>query len=494
MLSLDYFTYLFKSKKVMVVFSSLIYLLIAISAADYNASFIIYIYAVVLCFVLPALMFMHVHDKRAADTYYSLPLKRTVILITTILFIWLIIYIPYLVALVIARLRAYSFIFDITYFASGFGLLTLIVVNTCLYMFANNVFDGVVMMIAYEVLPLILHSVLSSFMYAFVAGFSSGMISFIEYLSPVVTAFYLTNCFDSSLSIRLYSFISSSAFLIVFSYILYKLYTNREAENANSESSNPLAYPLIIKLYTFLIIMFFTGSCFDSVNVLQCFMDNIFWYVIVFALFVAAHFIYKRKFYFHWKMPAFYIGAIIVSVLFGLICQSTRGFNLSYTYNRTYKYGNINIYSNSFDYEGLQEIRAYAKEKTGIDDPNIYCNINIDSYGITHTYVIDDEVKDIIDKYRNILIEDFYDKSHDSYRSYTSLYIDCYSSDTYENRYDRNHTSYSYYGIAEISMDDLLKLVSYPYITISLELDYSQYQLMPDGELRLTEVYGDVLN
>lgn len=481
MISKEYLTYLFKSKKVLVVFIALIFMLIGVSTDEYVAELLNFAFATLLCFALPCLLFMYVHDKKAVDTYYQLPIKREALLVTSILFIWIVVYVPYMLSTVVSILKEYSFMLDPGYFASAFGFLALIVVNTYLYLLANSVFDGVVMMCAYEVLPYVFFIVLDTVLSTFVAGFSYSMISWVQYISPVLNAYGLSIGSSYQIDVRIMSGILATIYLLTCGYLLYKSYSVRKVERAGTGSSYPLAYPFIIKIYTFLVVLGFVSSMFDSYSFINAFFNDLFLLVIVFAIYIAAQFVYKRKFYFDWKLPVFFIGTIALSLVLCLVLKYTRGFNLSYSYPKTYENTNVYIYS-SFDENEETELSEYLKSQNVYDGSWYYLNVNVDK-GYTAKY--DPEVEEILNRYRNTLIEDFYAKKEDAYFwHHSSMNVYKYTPGIY--LFENN---YFYRGDHELSMKDIFTLAKYPYVDVRVDCDGVIYKIEKDGNLRFVESY-----
>ena len=73
MFSLNYFKYLIKSNRYLILLTSLISLLIDVSAYDDEIIFVQGMLCLILAFVLPVMVFYHAHDKKAIDTYFSIP-------------------------------------------------------------------------------------------------------------------------------------------------------------------------------------------------------------------------------------------------------------------------------------------------------------------------------------------------------------------------------------------------------------------------------------
>ena len=111
----EYLSYLFKSKKSLCVVTGLLYVLSYIIffsmdgldsgraiAGLASSCFILGI----MCYVLVPIVFSYVHNKKAVDSYFSLPVSRKEVLITTQIFIDLLIIVPFVILSIITLVLA----------------------------------------------------------------------------------------------------------------------------------------------------------------------------------------------------------------------------------------------------------------------------------------------------------------------------------------------------------------------------------------------------
>ena len=183
MFSKEYFSYLVKSKKYLLLIILLVTLLNIFGTQEVRVTFCIEaIICGLLCYFLPVYVFSYIHNKKAVDTFFSIPVSRKATLISGLLFSILTAYIPFAITLVF-----YGFVESM-----GLGILVyllellimvsaLIVFNTTIYLTANNVFDGVVMIGAYSFLPFMLLIAYNNIINTYVAGLYAMDAPFLAY-------------------------------------------------------------------------------------------------------------------------------------------------------------------------------------------------------------------------------------------------------------------------------------------------------------------------
>jgi len=239
-----------------------------------------------------------------------------------------------------------------------------------------------------------------------------------------------------------------------------------------------------------LIVLFgiFAGYSIKN-SLLEFFSQNYLVYVILFVVFMIVHFIYKRKFYFDYKLVIYYLAASLVLFGFCASARSTRGFGIldtypAYTAKTYYEYwGSC--------YNGNSDISAWLKEKTGEEIPYVYVSI---SAGDGQHKLADSTVA-IFEKMRNQAIEDFYTYENDDEINNHDIYeaLDAYSGiRVYEDYFNKDSNEHYYdYSIENkvLSMADILTLANDQYVNINLECDTGMYTLKANGVLIQTEKY-----
>ena len=93
MFSKEYFKYLLTSNRYLLILVFFLFAFNAIGNTIKGLDLLLQGFlAVLFSFILPIIVFYHVHDKRAVDSYFALPVDRKRILATSILFCFLIVY------------------------------------------------------------------------------------------------------------------------------------------------------------------------------------------------------------------------------------------------------------------------------------------------------------------------------------------------------------------------------------------------------------------
>ena len=485
MFSKEYFTYLFKSKKYLLIFILLIAFLNTLGTSDdYIGLAIQGFLCTVLTYLIPCNVFYYVHDKKAVDTFFSIPISRKVMLITGIVFCAAVAYIPFVVT------------FSFYAVAEGIGIVnyalvllkillvafTLVVFNTCLYLIGNNVFDGVVMIGAYTVLPLTLLAALVVFSDSYIAGGGFDT-SFVAYLSPVaISTDLFFDIMDASM-FKIHNIAALILYLVLFAYLLYKSYVERSVERASTPSTKIYSYPLVIYLYVFLMLFMISSSFNYGYSSFSKFISDMFIvYLMLFVVYVVAHFVYKRKLYFSYKLPLVFIIAAMLTIGFTSVARNTKGFGLSNAYDHNDKLGRYILYS--YMDRIPTEVKEALKEIEGVDANDDYLYVAISANEDKGENLPRKEISDsslaLFEKYREYGIDYFYKDRKNGQN--TNLNI--YGSD------DRHY----YYGIKEsISFKDMVEFAKDPVVSVILNNNSGEYELLPDGSLKLLTLYMDTV-
>lgn len=370
MFNYSYFKYLFKSKAYLLIFTLILSLLISLTntGKNYlNAYVGLIAICIALCYALPCLVFSFVHNKKAVDSYYSLDIDRKSLLLTGLAFCFVSILIIYTLNSLIIYFSEihqpqvgintsvkYGIMLRIIFMA--FAFLTLLVYNTTLYLTANTVFDGLIVMAAHTVLPLAIYYAGNAFIANYVYGYSYDSLDFIGYLSPVfmvANLFHYLLGYDVINNVLPITLLMLLIFLLISYIFLYRSFKKRKVERAGTISNSFLSYPLIINVYAFACI--FTIAC-DShrTNILAIFSSALLLYVLVFALYMVAHFIYLRKLSLNVKTPIIFILIVALCLLFTNTIAEKLGYSLSKTY---IKDDNTTIYDYNVNYWDSEEVK-----------------------------------------------------------------------------------------------------------------------------------------
>lgn len=475
MFSLNYFNYLIKSKKYLLLLIAVIALANVVACQDSEVALNIQFFiSMFLSFVMPITIFYHVHDKKAADTYFSLPVSRKKILFTGLLFCFLVAYIPFLIPIINHGIRHSSLQQMFTLIiVMAIVLLALIVFNTMIYLIANNVIDGVIFLGAYSCLPLFIYVVINNFIHAYVAGGTGGFdLSFVNYFSLLALALELLSGIQDSNTIDYLAIIILLVTLVVSILILKKQYVDRKIEKAGTRSDNFFGYPLIINVYVFICLAIIATAFDFNIDNLITFISNYFiFYLLLFAIYVVAYFVYKRRFTFSYKLLLNYILAIIITLMIALGFKNTKAFGLSDKYivknNNHYGMSMWNFNSNDDIYALLRK----TGDQSDADFIQVYVEVGDEKYNMPIT----DSTLKIMESLRREAIVEFYDtRSEDDY--ITSLYVN--------SKDDNNHDRYYQYSLkVRPTLAQLQEILKDPLVKVFVYTESNQYMLNADGEL-----------
>ena len=479
MFSVDYFKYLFKSKKYLVLLIGLIGLMNCLfSKASTDSVIIQELLSYVLCFIIPIDVFYHIHDKKAIDTYFSLPISRKAMLISGLLFTLAVIYIPLMLVIIFNTIIEHASIFFMIemLFKTFIAIVALILFNSAIYSITNNIIDGIIIIGAYSFLPLFILMMLHGFLNTFVAGQSSFNLDKIGYLSPTYLAYQLFHTIYKLHTNEISGYADHGKYIIaliiyaVISFIvLYKNYVDRKLERVSSPSNGFFTYPFIIAIYVFLMLFLIpSSSYYVGISLSRLITNSYILYILLFAVFIAAHFIYHRKFYFSYKLVIYYLVAMLLSIFVVNTAINTRGFGLADNYLKNDPKAEYHIYY--YHYEDnenkhFNEIKDYILENT--NEKSDYIDLSIDAFG--KEAEISNESAVIFEKYRKQAIDDYYEGNN----------VDGYVMNLYVNQ---KGTNYSYYCQRQLSLDDLKALAKDKNITITISCSDKTYQLNSDLE------------
>ena len=257
---------------------------------------------------------------------------------------------------------------------------------------------------------------------------------------------------------------------------LRKNFINRKVERAETISNNFFSYPFVIYFYAFSLIFFTAVSSFNSMN----FTDVLFVYFIIFVCFMVATFIYRRKIQIKLKDIALYIGTIIIALAFTFVANSTKGFGLSYVYDRNPK--NIAVYyyhyNNIANFTNNDKIQKLVEESY----PDVYeYNIRIEGF-IKEKDM--DKAKDalkIIEEKRNEAIDNQYLKGQYSNCNFqiitnydeTTINDELGLSQRLNSLSKKDRTNYLY--ASRVTYDEMMTLNKYLDVEFDIWVNNDEY-------------------
>ena len=479
MFSKQYFYYLLRSNKYLLLFIILLTVLNLLGNKDLSLSMVINCFiAAVLSYGLPFIVFYFVHDRKAIDTYFSIPVSRKQIMFSSLTFCILVTAVPYIISSIFFGLfKGFSAILLLQYSLVALaGISALVSFNTMIYLLADNALDGVIMIGAYTVLPLSLYICISALLSTYVCGINMMPLDFIAYLSPVYM--FVRGALEfADKYIDIWNILVSCLIFIVSTMILYKEFVYRKVERAATTSEGFFTYPFIIAVYLILTMIslnsFYT---YQYENIWKYLSDYFFVYLLLFAVFVAAHFIYRRKLYFDYKLPLHFGIALLLSFLIAIAGRNSNGFGISDNYTKNDQYGHYFI-NEWCRYDS--ELYSFLMDK--IEEEATYVSVFIEAGNNTLDEEISLESAEVFEKLRREAI-DLYYSDYDSYYDPDSGSLGIVAM------YKGQQNSYSY-QIRSLKPEELLTLAKDKHCEVTISTDYGEYVMEADGSLRVTNMY-----
>ena len=471
-MSKKYLKFLLKERRVVLIFFFILYFGISMTPTLYGSSkagtlletlMIAGVLSVILTYVLPVLLLAFVHRRRSADLYLALPVSRKQQLVTILLFSFGVAFSYFLITVLVSVCVNGLFgilpkvLVTIGYAAFMIAVMTL--VNTAMYLVANNLFDGIVMIAAYTFMPALIWLTLMIFVEVMVAGASISTFDNFNrisvYTSPMVMllANFMSVCdrlttVNSDPVIRAY--IILPAVYALFSCILLKIhFIDRRSERADQVSDDPLAYPAAVHICLFLSLITLSASLMES----SLRTVLVFWLLLL-LVYIVAMFVYKRSLKLEKKPFIIFAAMTALCVGFCRVGWNTKCFGLA----------------ESYDLRGSNSREAlnYNYSYSFIDDSDIDQITFIDDYDYTTEKTVHfellvpagkldqyQEAVDIAENYRKQLIAGYYAKQIPSGRTHAYLGV---NNSHHEGQYEVSHNHYGYSSSVPMSLDDLLRM------------------------------------
>ncbi|MBQ4252215.1 MAG: hypothetical protein II704_04135 [Erysipelotrichaceae bacterium] len=471
-MSKSYFRYLLKSQKHSIIFLAIINIIglmvsyTTFHGGDRIAAAIIcsFIIAVILTFVSGPVLFRVVDDRKAVDTFFPIGVRRQHMLNTILLFAIMITVVPFVVDISVTALLQViwktKYAFDYLRFAAPMilALIGLTVFNSCTFLLANSLFDGIVTMIAYTVMPYLFYMMTGTFFSECIYGYSPDY-SIFTYMSLFfhsgMNAFLAVDLNTDAISYVPW-IIGSLAYIVIGYYGAFRNFVNRKNERAESISDEPLSYPGLILIYSAGLIM--TVAFVSGLDELSFVL-----YFLIFIAYTVANFVYKRKIKIQLKSILFFIGMIALAVILSTVAFKTKGFGLSYGYDHHPTFARISYSAETNQDPGYKELIDSIKEKEQAEHPYMdfeFGTISFEMQVTDRSMNGYDQIMDILNRYRDASIKNHYEGDYHSMRyeylvtnSWLSIYQDT-------NGLHRRASEYSNYQDS-ISVADLLIIDRY---------------------------------
>ena len=346
------------------------------------------------------------------------------------------------------------------------GILALLIINSCIYLFANNIFDGIVMLAAYSAIfvaiSLTAETISDLLLIPFMlSSFEEGIL-----FSPVaivaVNFTSISHCIVQAIDDGM-SFVPSVSYLQITVLVIYtciacfllkKNFVERKTERAEQVSNTFFSYPFIINFYLLVSLVNLGFSIIKS-NMIDSF---ILLYILLFCIYLISIFVYKRKIKFYWKNILYFVSAALITFGCGKFIFMNHAFSLPYQYplNAGEK---INYYIN----ENNLNKDLSSKDLEANYSVNLSINIDIPTDQLdTEKYK---QTLSILEAYRKQAIDLWFTTSQSYYDKGADLYI----SNAIQNK---DVASCSYQTKDVFTIEELKQLAKVG----TIELEYYDYE------------------
>lgn len=483
-MSKNYFQYLLKSNKISLIFFFILYLAFAFTpffmftGTNTGSNFqsvvmISFVMSILLSFALPVILLKFTMNRTSADVFLALPLSRRSQLITILLFAFGISGGFYAVAVL------FTWIFLATSAVKVmngillilFGLLIILImliVNSFLFLLANNVFDGIIIMSAYTLIPIALFFVINSFMADMVAGyyytdlFDSGfhiyasvLLMSIKNFLPMIQSSTVNAA--ESFDFNFLCFILTLVYACIAAYGLKKTFIERKAEQAEQLSDGFFAYPFIISIYAFMILLILAFK-----GISNSFNGKYIYYLLLFLVYVISSFVYRRKIQITKSCLILFAIFIAGSLCFASISWNTHGFGLADHYESN-EGDIISYYYNIYNLETDDGTRV-----------SISFNLDVPLDQKDNMK----EAVDILENLRRKSIDSFYSKIFTDYSDGSLEVSNQYVKGSH--KYTISSTEHYYHAQGTLSKQELKTISRYTVIDVysiydDTEMSFSDY-------------------
>lgn len=436
--------------------------------SDTESGFIIgIIISILIAVVMPVMIFSYIHRKSSVDLYFALPVSRSQLLVTGILFCWLTAFICFAVSAVLVSVVGAaegtggvsigSLLVRLAW--SAFSLLVVILCVTFVDSIANNIFDGFVLVCAYALLPVALLMAALAFVNTMVAG---DTLVFSYHLAGYLSPLYM--CLEGIMS---GASLRTAVIMLVFGIIscigLRREFIERKAERAQQISNGFFAYPLIIHIYAVFSIAFlifsFWGERYSGMYILL--------YLVLFAIYIIATAVYKRSVRISWKPVLIFAIMLACCTGFAYAGWNTQGFGLAQRYTLAG--------GDTLNYDYYNEIY--------IDDNEYFLDISLEvpsKGGVKETPAVK-----IMESVRQDAISAFYRTGNHSGSGNLNIY----------NTIDRGTNSSPLYGPSDYT-DNTVNSHNYNILEGMKELSADDIKVLQDAgaEIQVTDIDGNEIS
>lgn len=295
-----------------------------------------------MALLLPALLFRYTTNKRSADLYLSMPIKRTH-------FFWLqygfglcIMLLPCIVYVVITLITPSNWEYWLFHIAAVFGIYLIAVAFYAILTFfvskCNSFWDIVCVSVCILLLSILLvatmdglaNKVVQQVIHQYNAREFFPLSAMSHYCSPIIAATdFVASLYSASLTntdqvggfwrewsqyggFSILIFVYWAIIAVGLSFFSMRTYTRRSGEDSEQKTTSKMVYPFLITMIT---------SCLIFQNITDF---GLFWLTIL--IYFVLHFIAERKIHVHWRMFVALALMAIFSYATTYVLIETKGF------------------------------------------------------------------------------------------------------------------------------------------------------------------------
>lgn len=383
MINKDYFKYLIKQNKKYLILIYVIGIIIPFwifneFTPSFNTSGLLSLcYGLILSCIVPIYLFSFLQKKKSNLLYFSLPVKKESLYLTTSIFSYFATIIPVVIYQLIAQcIVAYKgdLSFNRFILAIIITIVHMFVMNTLITtitLLTQNIVDSLICSGAAIFLPFLIFIALNNCattnVYTMMLGtgnYTQGLTSILYYLSIPYSGLGIMN----HIEIYYLSYVSAIYWFsigLILCIINYRLFLKRTIEQSESHTKSFFMYPLIITLGTFSMLLIMYSLDLKS---------NIVPFTIIFVLYLIMLYFSKRKVYFNLKIPVIFMILIAGCIGFSNIYAQTNGFNTLYEVPVS---STIESTSLDFSFETNSETKkALTYKETNVTEIHFYSSTN----------------------------------------------------------------------------------------------------------------------
>lgn len=446
-----YFRFLFRSNRISLLFFAVLYALISftslISQNKFSSALLSgYVMSLILACVLPVYLFSWVHNRKRVDLFASLPYSRKNILFSSLAMAVLVPIVYFLVIGAVLSLMDRSHTLWPMYGTLMghliFYTVCIVLFHTAVYLIANNMLDGIILLVSYTLMPVLITYSVMFFLEAMSPLSFSGTADIYQFFplpSAIMDAvrtgsrFASEDYYGSTYSVSLLKILPAA---ILSAWSLIPDFVHRKMERAEQLSAGFFAYPFVINVYAAGVMLAICVSFHTDSNAVILIL------MALFAVYMIAQFIYRRSIRPTVKMILNFVICLAACACMTFITWKTECFHTADHIAPRDRYLQFTYYGS-------------IKENDG---NNVSFSLLIDRNDSDQK-----EVLDLLNSYTDEITDAFYHSSQSQNNSYHDMTINASN----KNDDETMRTVYNSFACGRLlSTDELEKISQYTDVTV----------------------------